>query len=76
MPIRAATTIKKEKNGMLSNEIKARIKIKQVEKIIYFLRISSDKSVEMIRSTLFEKKRINLPTKVLWKNQSLIDVVN
>ena len=55
MPIRAATTIKKEKNGMLSNEIKARIKIKQVEKIIYFLRISSDKSVEMIRSTLVEK---------------------
>ena len=76
MPIKAVTTIKKEKNGMFNKDINARIKIKQVEKIIYFLRISSDKSVEMIRSTLFEKKRINLPTKVLWKNQSLIDVVN
>ena len=42
MPINAVTTIKKEKNGMLSNEINARIKIRHVEKIIYFLRISSD----------------------------------
>ena len=55
MPINAVTTIKKEKNGMLSNDINARIKIRRVEKIIYFLRILSDKSVEMIRSTLFEK---------------------
>lgn len=55
MPINAVTTTKKEKNGMLSNDINARIKIRHVEKIIYFLRILSDKSVEMIRSTLFEK---------------------
>ena len=55
MPINDITTIKKEKNGMLSNDINARIKIRHIEKIIYFLRISSDKSVEMICSTLFEK---------------------
>ena len=55
MPINAVTTIKKEKNGMFNKDINARITIKQVEKIIYFLRISSDKSVEIIPSTLFEK---------------------
>ena len=54
MPINAVTTTKKEKNGMLSNDINARIKIRHIEKIIYFLRISSDRSVEMIPSTLFE----------------------
>ena len=55
MPINAVTTIKKEKNGMLSNDINARIKTRHIEKIIYFLRISSDKSVEIIPYTLFEK---------------------
>ena len=56
MPINAVTTTKKEKNGMLSNDINARIKIRHVEKIIYFLRISSDRSVEMIPSIYLRNK--------------------